>query len=144
MVEPEPEIWVPVQHTQFVEQASCTNHAMGFSFKWSKSFWSRSPKFVFRLHSPGSNYCKPCHWLFICKFFKAGCKLASLSRMAFHRSCSFQDDCGIDYHVPYFIETCSATYFVGNFSSNTNINLTFPKTSGKRSLHLIQKSDHPC
>ena len=44
-------------------------------------------------------------------------------------------------HVQYLVETCSGTYFVGNFSSN--IRLTFPKTSGKRSLHLIQTSDHP-
>jgi len=30
---------------------------------------------------------------------------------------------------------------VENISSN--ISLTFPKTSGKRSLHLIETSDHP-
>jgi len=29
-----------------------------------------SPKFEFWLHSPGSNRCEPCPWLFICKFFK--------------------------------------------------------------------------
>jgi len=45
--------------------------------------WSRSPIFEFQLHSPGSNYCEPCPWLFICKFFKAGCKLISLCGMAF-------------------------------------------------------------
>ena len=44
-------------------------------------------------------------------------------------------------HVQYFVETCSATYLVGNFSSN--ISLTFPKTSGKGSLHLIGTSDYP-
>jgi len=38
-------------------------------------------------------------------------------------------------HVQYLVETCSRTYFVGNFGSN--ISFTFPKTSGKRSLHLI-------
>jgi len=43
-------------------------------------------------------------------------------------------------HVQYWVETCSATYVVGNFIGN--ISLTFPKTSGKRSLHLIQTSDH--
>jgi len=37
---------------------------------------------VFRFLSPGSNYCEPCR-LFICKYFKAGSKLASLSRIAF-------------------------------------------------------------
>jgi len=26
----------------------------------------------------GSSYCGPCPWLFLCKFFKAGCKLVSL------------------------------------------------------------------
>jgi len=31
---------------------------------------------------------------------------------------------------------------VGNF--NSDISLTFPKNSGKRSLHLIKTSDHPC
>jgi len=44
-------------------------------------------------------------------------------------------------HVQYLVETCSAACFVGNFSNN--ISLTFPKTSGKRSMHLIQTPDHP-
>jgi len=45
-------------------------------------------------------------------------------------------------HVQYLVETCSTTYCARNFSSN--ISLTFPKTSKKRVLHLIQMSDHPC
>jgi len=98
--------------------------------------WCRSPKFQFRLQSPGSNYCEPCPWLFICKFFKAVCNLVSLSHMAFppvlliwrrlrYLMCS------------YLVETCSATYFVGNFISN--ISLTLHKTSGKRSLHSSKR-----
>ena len=35
----------------------------------------------------GSNCCEPSPLLFICNFFKAGCKLVSLN----------QDDCGIYY-----------------------------------------------
>jgi len=34
---------------------------------WS---WSWSPKFVFRLHSPGSNYCKSCPWILSARFLK--------------------------------------------------------------------------
>ena len=44
--EPGPEIWVPVQQTQFVGQASCTNTTMAFSFQWTKSFWSRNQIFL--------------------------------------------------------------------------------------------------
>jgi len=36
---------------------------------------------------------------------------------------------------------CSATYVMANVSNNS---FTSPQSSGKRSLHLIQKSDHPC
>jgi len=75
-------------------------------------------------------------------FFKAGYKLVSLSRMAFP-SVLF-----ISWRLRYLlrmcsilVKPCSGKYVVGNSSSN---NLTFPQTSGKRSLHLIQKSDHPC
>jgi len=46
MVELEPEICVPVQPTQFVEQANCTNKTMFFSFYWTKLFWSRSQKLL--------------------------------------------------------------------------------------------------
>jgi len=42
MVEPEPEIWVLVPHYYFVEQASCTNNTMVFSFQWTNSFWTQS------------------------------------------------------------------------------------------------------
>jgi len=45
-------------------------------------------------------------------------------------------------HVQYVVETGAATYFVGNL--NSDINLTFPKNSGKRSLHLNITSEHPC
>jgi len=44
--------------------------------------WSRRQKFAFRFHSPGSNYCEFCPWLYL-QVFKAGCKLVSLSRMGF-------------------------------------------------------------
>jgi len=44
MVKPEPEKLVPVQPTQFLEQANCTNNTMVFSVYWTKSFWSRSQK----------------------------------------------------------------------------------------------------
>jgi len=68
MMEPEPEIWVPVQ-------ASYANNTMFFLFFWTKCSgagaknlkmlepepkkldarsWSRSLKFEYRLHSPGS------------------------------------------------------------------------------------------
>ena len=107
---------------------------------WS---WCRSPKFEFRLYSLGSNDCAPCPWLFICKFFKASCRLVSLSRLAFS-PVLFMSRRRLRYLLrmcSYLIETCSTTYSVGNFISN--INLTIPKTSGKRSLHLIQTSDHP-
>jgi len=43
---------------------------------------------------------------------------------------------------PTWLKPCSGKYIVGNYSSN--INLTFPQTSEKRSLHLIQKSENPC
>jgi len=36
-------------------------------------------------------------WCLSASCFKAGCKLVSLSRMAFPRSCSCQGDCGIHY-----------------------------------------------
>ena len=39
--------------------------------------WSRSEKYEFRFHSPGSNYCEPCPWLLSAGLFNAGCKLFS-------------------------------------------------------------------
>jgi len=39
-------------------------------------------------------------------------------------------------HVQYVVETCPATYFVGNL--NSDIGLTFPKNSGKHSLHFLK------
>jgi len=39
-------------------------------------------------------------------------------------------------HVQYVVETCPATYFVGNL--NSDISLTFPKNSGKHSLHFLK------
>jgi len=44
--------------------------------------------------------------------------------------------------VQYLTEALLRKIRRGNSGSNNN--LTFPQTSGKRSLHLIQKSDHPC
>jgi len=41
-----------------------------------------------------------------------------------------------------WLKPCSATYVVGNSSGNTSF--TFNQISAKRSLHLIQTSDHPC
>jgi len=38
-------------------------------------------------------------------------------------------------------KSCSEKYVVGN---DRNKSFTFPLTSGKRSLHLIQKFHHPC
>jgi len=59
----EPKIWVPVQRTYFVGQAKCTKKTMIFSLSWYAIVpepepkitrgWFRSPKFEFRLHSPG-------------------------------------------------------------------------------------------
>jgi len=47
MVEPEPEIWVRIQQTKFVEQGSCTNNTIVFfSFQWTKLFWSRSQQLL--------------------------------------------------------------------------------------------------
>jgi len=42
--------------------------------------------------------------------------------------------------VQHLVETCSGKYIVGNPS---NISFTFPQSSEKRSLHLIQKFAHP-
>jgi len=102
--------------------------------------WNRSPKFEFRFHSPDSNYCEPCPWILSASF---------LSRLQIGQLKSSGISAGLIHlktiavfitHVQYLVESCSETYFVGNFRSN--ISLTFPKTSGKRSLHLIQTSDH--
>ena len=109
---------------------------------WEAKSWSRT--FYLQLYNPSSNYCELCPWPFICKvFFKAVCKLVSLSCMVFPqvlfmsrrlryllRMCSAR------------LKPCSAICVVGNVSSNKT--LTFPQTSGKCSLHLIQKFDHPC
>ena len=90
-----------------------------------------------------SNYCKPWLWLFILKlFFKAGSKLISSSRLAF-RSVLF-----MSRQLRYFLRMCNTWLkpcsgkHVEGISGSDNLN--FPQTFGKRSLHLIQKSDHPC
>jgi len=103
--------------------------------------WSWSPKFEFRLHSPGSNYCEPCPWLLPASFSKQIANRSALVLSRFHRSCWSQDDCGIYYACAVLGWNLLSNIFRGNFSSN--ISLTFRKTSGKRSLHLVQTSDHP-
>jgi len=67
--------------------------------------------------------------VFICKFFKAGCKLLSLSRMAFPQSCSCQDDCGICYvyAVGCLAETLHSKNVIGNASNNS---FTYSQSSG--------------
>jgi len=57
-MEPEPGIWVPVPQTQFVGQASCTNHVFLVSMDQvvlepepeGLYAWSWSPKLEFRFH----------------------------------------------------------------------------------------------
>jgi len=44
MVEPEPEIWVPIPQRYFVGQATYTNNMMFFMLFWTKLFWIRSQK----------------------------------------------------------------------------------------------------
>jgi len=46
MVEPEPEIWVPVPQAKFVGQTSYTNTTIISSFQWTKLFWSWREKFL--------------------------------------------------------------------------------------------------
>jgi len=103
--------------------------------------WSRSQKFEFPPHSPGSNYCEPCPWLLSASF---------QSRLQIGQLQSYSVSTGLVHvmtivvfitHVQYLVETCSATYFMGNFS--INISLSFPKTSRNRSLHLVETSHHP-
>jgi len=89
---------------------------------------SRSPKFKFRRHSPGEDFqlLRILPRFFICKLFKAGCKLVSLCPMAFLPAYAHVKTIGeFITHVQYVVETCSATYFVGNF--NGDISLTSPK-----------------
>jgi len=38
--------------------------------------WSRT--FYLQLNNPGSNYCEPCSWLFICKFFYSSFQVGQL------------------------------------------------------------------
>jgi len=46
IVEPEPEIWVPVPQRYFVVQATYTNNMMFYMIFWTKLFWSRSQKLL--------------------------------------------------------------------------------------------------
>jgi len=97
-----------------------------------------SRTFYLQLRNPGSNYCEPCPRLFICKFFKAVCKLVSLSCMAFLQVLFMSRRLRYLLRMcSTWLKPCSAIYFVGNSSSIKS--LTYPQTSGKRSLHLIQK-----
>jgi len=84
-----------------------------------------------------------CHWLFICNFFRAGFKLVSLSRMAFPRVLFMSRRLWFIFRMcSTWLKPCSAAYVMGTRSSSNN-SVTLPQTSGKPSLHLIQKSDHP-
>jgi len=67
-------------------------------------------------------------WCLSVSFFKAVCKLLSLSRMAFTQSCTCQGDCDIchAYAVGCWAET-SAKYVVGNASNNS---FTYSLSSG--------------
>ena len=100
--------------------------------------WSRSPKFEFRRHSPCSNHCEPCPWLLSASFW---------SRLQIGKLQSYSISTGLVrvktiavfiMHVQYLVETYSATYFVGNFSSNTT--LKFPHASEKFNQYKYHKT----
>jgi len=73
-------------------------------------------------------------------FFKASCKLASL--YGFSTGLVHVKTIAVFIMHQQTAETLLSNIRRGKLRSE--IGLTFPQTSGKRLLHLIQKSDYPC
>jgi len=77
-------------------------------------------------------------WCLSASFFEAVCRLASLSLMAFPPVIVHVKTIAVFIiRVQYLAETLLRKYVVENANNNSFI---FPQTSGKRSLHLIQRS----
>jgi len=79
-------------------------------------------------------------WCLFASFFKASCKSISLNGVSPILFMSKR----LRYLLPVcstWQKPCSGKYIVGNPS---NISFTILQSSGKSSLQLIQKFDHPC